>query len=96
MSSFLDWDTLVLLLLISRNTSVLFSSFIFLVLFEPRPGSSVVDSSSGGMVAPPAGTAASLSNPSVFPKSAAVSCLAPSSPDFSCAVFEHSVGLVCR
>ena len=55
-------------------------SVIFLVLFEPRSGSSVVDSSSGGVVAPPVGTASSLSSPSIIPTFAAVSCLAPSSP----------------
>jgi hypothetical protein len=68
----------VLLLLSSCCTSVPFSSIIFLVRFGPLPGWFVVDSSSGGVVASPAGTASSVSSPSALPQVAAVSCLAPS------------------
>jgi len=57
-----------------------FSNFIFLFRDGVCPGSSVLGSSSGGLVAPSAGTACSLSSPSVLSASVTISCLVPSSP----------------
>ena len=70
----------VLLLDRSRRIPALFSNFLFLFRDGVCPGSSVLRSSSGGLVAPSAGTASSLSSPSVLPTSVTISCLVPSSP----------------
>ena len=57
-----------------------FFHFIFLFWNRICPGSSVLGSSSRGLVAPSAGTASSLSSPSVLPTSVTISCLVHSSP----------------
>jgi len=90
---FLVRNPFVLLLLRSRNTSVLFSSLILLVLFEPRPVSSVVHSSPVGIISPSVGPR------HLCPAGMYFRCLPPFLvwrlllPACSCAIVTHSVGL---
>ena len=78
--SILRCATFVLLLVRSCRIPALFSNFIFLFRDGGCPGSSVLGSSSGGLVAASAGTASSLSSPSVLPTTVTISCLVSSSP----------------
>ena len=72
-----------------------FFYFIFLFRVGVCPGSSVLESSSGGLVASSACTASSLSSPSVLPTSVTISCLVPSSPCvFACR--GRAAWLACR
>ena len=82
--SSLGCATLVLLLVRSRRIPALFSNFIFLFWYGFYLGSSTVWFSTGGCVAPSAGTASSLSTPSVLPTSVAIYCLMPSPCVFAC------------
>ena len=75
--------------------SAFFFQFNFLVLFEPRPGSSVIHSSSGGMVAPSVGTETSLSSPSYFCRLPPILVWPLLLPGCSCAIVTHSFGLDC-
>ena len=83
--------TLVLLLFRSRRIPDLFFNFIFLFRGGVCPGSSVSESSSGGLVAPSAGTVSSLSRPSVLTTSVTISCPVP----FSLSVFACRCRAVC-
>jgi len=78
--SLLDCARLVLLLVRSRRIPALFFNFIFLFRDGVCPGSSVLGFSSGGLVTAFAGTASSLSSPSVLPTPVTISCLLPYSP----------------
>jgi hypothetical protein len=61
------------------------SIFIFLVQFGPRPGVSVVNSSSGRVGAPPIDTASSRPRPLLLPSAAAMFCrVCSSSRVFAC------------
>ena len=95
MASILCPYEVVLLFFYSSSVSfvfqLFFSNFIFLFRDGVCAGSSVLGSSSGGLVALSAGTASSLSNPSVLPTSVTISRLVPSSP----CVFACRVRAVC-